>query len=155
MTQVWLLEDHLPFISHLPGRWILWKGFGSFLFQSLADKRVSQILLFSACIATSWSKLLLCLLLIPVVLVLFFPCLCSAFSARLKILAKSRKALPSAGCVLQGQIGSRNSNRKKAKLLKSSLMGRLVGHKCQLAQERQNFRVWCCSVACNLFTRTD
>lgn len=107
------------------------------------NKRFSQIPLFSACITASWSKLLLCLLLLlPIVLVLHFPCLCSAFSARLKILEKSRKALPSAGCVLQGQIGGRN--RKKAKLLKSSLMERLVGRKCHLAQGRQHFRVWCC-----------
>ena len=117
--------------------------------------KIPQILLFSACITSSWSKLLLCLLLLPVVLVLHFPCLCSAFSARLKILAKSRKALPSAGCVLQGQIGGRNSNRKKAKLLKSSLMERLVGSKCHLAQGRQNFRVWCCSVARDVSTSTD
>lgn len=120
MTCVWLLEDHLPLIRHLPGRWILWEGVGSFLSQSPTDKRISQIPLFSACIVAFWSELLLCLLLLPVVLVLHFP-LCSAFYARLKIFLKSGKALSSAGCMLQGQIGHRYSDRKKATLLNSIL----------------------------------
>lgn len=110
MTYVWLLEDHLPLIRHLPGRWVLWEGVGSFLSQSPRDKWISQIPLFSACTIAFWSKLLLCLLLLPVVLVFHFP-LCSAFSARLKIFLKSGKALSGAGCVLQGQIGHKYSNK--------------------------------------------
>lgn len=123
--------------------------------DSKVPSKVSQIPLFSACITTSWSKLLLALLLLSVVLVLHFRYLCSAFSARLKILAKSRKALPSAGCILQGQIGGRNGNEKKAKLSKSSLMERLVGRKCNLAQGRQDFRVWCCLGARDVSINTD
>lgn len=139
MTCVWLLEDHLPLIRHLPGRWVLWEGVVSFLSQSPTDKRISQIPLFSACIVAFWSKLLLCLLLLPVVLVLHSPS-CSAFSARLKIFAISGKAQSSAGCVLQGQIGHRYSKKKKAMLLKSSLMQRLVGSECHPVQGRQNLR---------------
>lgn len=69
-----------------------------------ADGTFSQILLFSAHMTSPWSKLLLCVLLLPVVLVLYIPCLCSASSARLKILAKSRKALSSAGYVVRNKV---------------------------------------------------
>jgi len=43
-------------------------------------------------------------------------------------------------------VGNRNSNRKKAKLLKPNVVERLVGRKCDPAWGRQNFRVWCCLV---------
>lgn len=141
MSYVWLLEDYLSLIRHLPGRWVLWEGVGSFLSQSPTDKRISQIPLFSACVVAFWSKLLLCLLLLPVVLVLHFP-LCSAFSARLKIFINSGQALSSAGCALQGQIGHRYSNKYKATLLKSNLMQRLGGRELYLAQGRRNLGRW-------------
>lgn len=82
-------------------------------------------------------------------LVLHFP-LCSAFSARLKIFVKSGQALSSAGCVLQGQIGHRYSNKYKTKP-----MQRLGGRECHPAQGRRNLRVWCCLVEADISINGD
>lgn len=80
--------------------------------QASADETFSQILLFSARVTSPWSKLLLCVLLLPVVVVLLLLCLCSAFSARLKIQKAEKlcKVLVALCCAQQAQREDRNSD---------------------------------------------